>query len=126
MGPKTTADTFTVFGGSQKNGRYVYGFQRGSKKQPIHLRSLVGPQKTADTFTVFGTSPTPTQQHFRNFEGQGSSAGIFVHPIGADNIQGRQDGSLYSSEVDGPGEVGEQSWNLARPTSLQHEHEALG
>ena len=33
---------------------------------------------------------------------------------------------MESSEVNGPGGVGEQSWKLARPTSPQREHEALG
>ena len=52
-GPKTMADTFTVFSGSKKSGRYVYGFQRAPKKRSIRLRFLAGPQKTADTFIVF-------------------------------------------------------------------------
>ena len=53
-GPKTTADTFTVFSGSKKSGRYVCGFQRAPKKRPIRLRFSARPKKAADTFTVFG------------------------------------------------------------------------
>ena len=53
-GPKTTADTFTVFSGPKKSGRYVYGFQRAPKKRPTHLRFSARPKKAADTFTIFG------------------------------------------------------------------------
>ena len=55
-----TAGVLAVFGGPPKCGRYVYGFQRVQKKQPIRLRYLAGPKITADTFTVFTTSPTST------------------------------------------------------------------
>ena len=74
--PQKMADTFTVFNGAPKSGRYVYGFQwppkngryvycfqQGPKKRPIRLRFLAGPKKTADTFTVFGTSPTPNARY---------------------------------------------------------------
>ena len=53
-GPKTTADTFTIFSGSKKSGRYVYGFQRAPKKRPIRLRFSARLKKAANTFTVFG------------------------------------------------------------------------
>ena len=66
------------------------------------------------------------QQHFKILKGQGLSVGIVVQSAGVGNAQERQGGSLESSEVNGPRGVGEQSWKLARPTSPQREHEALG
>ena len=79
-GQKTTADTFTVFGGPPKNGRYVYGFWRPQKKRPIRLRFLAapkkrpirlrfsaGPQKAADTFKVFG-GPKKNGQYVYDFQ----------------------------------------------------------
>ena len=76
-GPETTADTFTVFGGAQKSGRYVYGFRRAPKKRPIRLRFLAGPKKAADTFTVFG-GPPKSGQYVYGFR-RGKKNGRYVY-----------------------------------------------